>query len=69
MSLQVSYDEKADVLYLARPGKEAESVEAAPGVTLEYDASGGLLGVEILHASRVLRDVLRPLLAQVEPQS
>ena len=66
MSFHVSYDQVHDVLYLAREGTEAESVEVAPGITLEYDAQGGVLGLEVLRASQVLRDVLKPLLAKAE---
>jgi len=61
MSFKVLYDQAQDILYLAREGEEAEAVEVAPGVTLEFDAGGDLLGVEIFRASQVLRDVLKPL--------
>lgn len=61
MSFKVLYDQAQDILYLAREGEEAEAVEVAPGVTLEFDGEGGLLGVEIFRASQVLRDVLKPL--------
>ena len=59
MSFEVRYDQAQDILYLAREGEEA--VEVAPGVTLEFDAKGSLLGVEIFRASQLLRDVLKPL--------
>lgn len=61
MSFKVLYDQVQDILYLAREGQEAEAVEVGPGITLELDAEGGLLGVEILRASQVLKDVLKPL--------
>ena len=61
MSFEVRYDQAQDILYLAREGEEAEAVEVAPGVTLEFDAKGSLLGVEIFRASQLLRDVLKPL--------
>ena len=64
MSLKVLYDEAQDILYLAREGQEAEAIEIAPGVTVELDAEGGPLGVEIFRASEVLRDVLKPLAAK-----
>ena len=35
-------------------------------ITLEFDVEGGLIGVEILQASQVLRDVLKPLAAKAE---
>lgn len=66
MSFRVSYDQVHDILYLAREGVEAESVEVAPGITLEYDAEGALLGLEVLRASQVLRDVLKPLSVKAE---
>lgn len=54
---EVRYDEKADVLYLlARKGPISESREISPGLTIEFADDGGILGVEILRASRVLVD-------------
>jgi uncharacterized protein YuzE len=34
-----------------RPGKEAS--EVAPGVVVDYDASGQVVGIDIEHASQV----------------
>jgi len=61
MSLKVSYDEEADVLYLAREGQEEEVVEVYPGVNLEFGPEQELLGVEILGASQLLKGVVEPL--------
>ncbi len=61
MDLKVIYDSQVDVLYLARPGKEERVVEVAPGLSLEYDANGELLGVEILNASRLMKEIIEPL--------
>jgi uncharacterized protein YuzE len=61
MSLKVSYDEEADVLYLAREGQEEEVVEVHPGVNLEFGPERELLGVEIQGASRLLKGVVEPL--------
>ena len=66
MSFKVSYDQDHDILYLAREGEEAEAIEVGPGITLEFDTEGGLLGVEILRASQVLRDVLKSLASKAE---
>lgn len=66
MSFKVSYDQGHDILYLAREGQEAEAIEVGPGIMLEFDAEGDLLGVEILRASQVLREVLRPLASKAE---
>ena len=61
MELRVTYDPDADVLYLARPGTEEHVVEVAPGVNLEMDEKGELIGVEVLNASRVLKEVVESL--------
>jgi len=56
---KVSYDEKQDILYLAKEGYEAEFVELSPGVNVELDDSGKLIGVEVFKASTVLKDVIK----------
>lgn len=58
---RVSYDEKEDILYLAKEGMEEEIVEIAPGVNAELDAAGNLLGVEIFEASKRLKDVIKSI--------
>jgi uncharacterized protein YuzE len=62
MILKVHYDAEIDVLYLARPGQEEEVVEAYPGLNLELDANGELIGVEIFRASQLLKEVIGPLM-------
>jgi uncharacterized protein YuzE len=61
MNLQVYYDREFDILYFARQGKEDQVVEISPGVNLELDANGDLIGVEILNASRLMKNVIEPL--------
>jgi uncharacterized protein YuzE len=61
MNLQVYDDSEIDVLYLARQGREEQVVEISPGINLEYDANGELLGIEILNASSVMKQVIEPL--------
>lgn len=58
---KASYDEKEDILYLAKEGEEQEVVEIAPGINAELDSSGNLIGVELFNASDLLRDVIKPL--------
>jgi uncharacterized protein YuzE len=54
---QLHYYQKSDVLhYVVRKGEEFASREVAPGVTLELDERGKLLGIEILDASRFMRE-------------
>lgn len=50
------YDRDSDSLYLtlAERRKYEDSVEAAPGVVLDFDAGGRLIGIDLEHASRVV---------------
>ena len=58
----VKYDPSTDVLYIAtRGGVEEEFTEIAPGVSVELDRKGNVLGVEILKASHTLRGFLKSL--------
>lgn len=58
----IHYDMQSDTLFIAtRKGSEEQFVEVAPGVNVELDAKGQVLGIEILKASRVLRPVVKPL--------
>lgn len=62
----VNYDAREDVLYLGvKSGIEEEFVEVAPGISVELDKQGSVIGVEILNASKVLRPVMKPLQKQV----
>lgn len=58
---KVFYDEKEDILYLAKEGEEAEVVEISPGVNMELDNKGNLIGVELFKASRMFKDVIKPM--------
>lgn len=52
---KIYYDKKTDVLWFnIRSGLEEEYKEVAPGVNLELDKNGELLGIEILNASKIL---------------
>lgn len=51
---QVFYDKKVDALWVRmKAGAEVDSREIAPGMTVEYDAKGNVIGVEIVRASRL----------------
>lgn len=54
----VHYDEAEDILYLGREGKENEVVELSPGVNIELDDKGKLIGIELFKASKLFRNVL-----------
>lgn len=58
----VNYDAKSDVLYLgAKRGVEEEYREIAPGIGVELDERGQVIGIEILNASRVIKPVSKSL--------
>ena len=53
--MKLHYYEETDSLYIDltdRPG--VESTEVAPGVVLDFDADGYLVGIDVDHASKVL---------------
>lgn len=54
---RMTYFEDSDVLHLSISNEpEAGSVELAPNVTCELNDKGELIGIEILEASRFVRD-------------
>ncbi len=56
---QLRYFEEEDVLHLViAEGPEAQSVEIAPDITVELNAQGDIIGIEILNAGRFLQDAL-----------
>jgi len=58
---KVFYDDEEDILFLAKEGEEAEVVEISPGVNMELDSDGNLIGVEVFHASMMFKDVLKSM--------
>lgn len=51
--MRVTYDPEVDALYVTlRDGVAEDSVDIEDGVTVELDADGHILGVEILDARR-----------------
>lgn len=54
---RMMYFEKNDVLHLVVSDEpEAGSVELSPNITVELNAKGEMIGIEILEASRFIRD-------------
>lgn len=52
---KILYDKKSDNLYLfVQEGQLNEYREIVPGVGVEFDKEGRLLGIEILGASKIL---------------
>ena len=65
-SVMVHYDAQSDTLSIVtRAGSEDQFVEIAPGVNVEFNAKGDVLGFEMLRASRLLRPVVKPLYRQL----
>jgi len=59
-NLIVRYDAGSDALSLVlKPGKESAFEEIAPGVSIEFDVRGKVLGFEILNASRRFKPVFQ----------
>ncbi len=51
MAVKLTYDSEIDALYIQlQDASTVDSVDVEDGVTLDLDASGGVVGVEILDA-------------------
>jgi uncharacterized protein YuzE len=60
-----SYDEQSDSLFIAvREGEEESIEEIAPGINIELDKNNDVIGRDILHASRWVKELKRPIPAQ-----
>ncbi len=56
---KVNYDLGGDTLYIfVKDGAEEEFVEVADGVLVELNTSKEIIGIEILHASKILEPLL-----------
>lgn len=55
--MKVKYDKEVDVLYILLSEKKIkESDEDKPGVILDYDKDGSVVGIEILNASKRMKN-------------
>lgn len=66
--MKISYDKESDVFYflLDETVKIVDSEEVKPGVILDFDQKGNVLGVEILNASKITsKDALKKALVEI----
>jgi uncharacterized protein YuzE len=73
MAMKLHYYRETDSLYIDLADRpSAESREVAPGVVLDFDASGVLVGIDIDNASRKVqlgRLILSGLESEIERQA
>jgi uncharacterized protein YuzE len=51
-NMKIKYDKENDILYVRfLETKIAESDEQKPGIIMDYDADGNMVGLEVLNAS------------------
>ena len=51
--MRLSYDPKTDSLYIHLTEKPSvDSDEVADGVVLDFDGDGGIVGIDVQHASK-----------------
>jgi uncharacterized protein YuzE len=51
--MHIKYDTQVDIVYIQfSEGKVAESDEDKPGIIIDYDGDGNIVGIEILEASK-----------------
>jgi uncharacterized protein YuzE len=49
----IRYEKELDIIYIKlSEGKVVESDEEKPGIILDYDEAGNMVGIEILNASK-----------------
>lgn len=55
---KIYYDKAVDALWIRiKKGVESDSQELAPGLTLEYNDKGEVIGIELLNASEILASI------------
>lgn len=55
--MKVKYDKEVDVLYIVfSDNKIKESDEGKPGIIIDYDKQGSIVGIEVLDASRRMKN-------------
>jgi uncharacterized protein YuzE len=63
----VNYDSKSDIIYIVtKEGSEEEFIEIAPGINVELDENGEVIGIEILNASEFLKPIVKSLYEHIQ---
>ena len=51
--MKIKYDKETDIVYIKFSDADvSESDENKPGIIIDYDADGNILGIEVLNASK-----------------
>jgi len=62
MNKKYNYDEKSDSLYIyLKEGGEESFEEIVPGINVELDKDGEVVGIEVLKASRFSESLKKPV--------
>jgi len=62
--MKVNYDREVDILYIQLTDAQIEESDAdRPGMIIDYDASGMMVGIELLNASKRMD---RPTMVELE---
>lgn len=63
----LTYDSESDVLYIVtKKGAEESVVEISPGINVELNERSEVIGIEILHASKLFKPIAKPLYQQMQ---
>lgn len=65
-SFKIFYDEGQDILYIGIEGEEEEVIELYPGINIELDSSGKIIGIEAFNASHLFKDVIKLMEKKLE---
>ncbi len=58
MNKKYNYDTESDSLFIClKEGEEESFEEVAPGINIELDKDGEIIGVEVLKASRFVKNL------------
>ena len=59
-----TYDKESDSLFIVlKEGTEERFEEIVPGINIEFNKSGEIIGIEILKASRFTRELINSVIS------